>query len=175
MRCQPPSEITAGRVTPGPRLSSPGAMAFKTQPDALWAAFNGRLSCDLVAIEVCTSIQNLNDKRSRYFPSSHSLVLTASTKWLLEVIPVGKKQIPRYKAFGSLLKPNKANHFSVPVRHLRVLYALPDVQYQPWIKENANAGHEYFCAHSALDGFESVEMQGFLKQMSRTSHFFNAP
>lgn len=46
------------RKAPGPRLSSPGAKLFSTQPDGLWVHFNRTISCDVVAIEVCGTIQN---------------------------------------------------------------------------------------------------------------------
>ncbi len=62
----------------GPRLSSPGAKLFNTQPDGLWLHFSDSDSCDAVVIEVCGTIQNLNDKRSRYIPASHSLVVRCS-------------------------------------------------------------------------------------------------
>ena len=59
----------------GPKLASPGMKLFATQPDGLWIHFQGVASCDVVVIEVCGTAQNLNDKRSRYFPSTHSFCL----------------------------------------------------------------------------------------------------
>jgi hypothetical protein len=72
----------------GPRISSPSATQFRTQPDGLWAFFHSFGSCDLVAVEVCGTIQNLNDKRSRYIPSSHSLVLSVSMDWFNHAIAI---------------------------------------------------------------------------------------
>src|ERR1700683_1091892 len=67
---------------PGPRIFTPGADLFSTQPDALWVHFGKIESCDIVAVEVCGHNQNLNDKLSRYIPASHSIVLECSLKWL---------------------------------------------------------------------------------------------
>jgi hypothetical protein len=75
---------------------------FTTQPDGLGAHFNEGKSCDVVAVEVCGTIQNLNDKRSRYIPASHSLILSCSAAWFTEEITVqnaGKR--PRWKACAS--------------------------------------------------------------------------
>ena len=110
----------------GPRISSPGARLFNTQPDGLWVYFGAEAGyCDLVAIEVCGTIQNLNDIRSRYFPASHSLVLKCSAAWLKEKISVqkgGKKT--RWKATITLKAPKE--DYAIPIRSLRVLYAIPN-------------------------------------------------
>jgi hypothetical protein len=114
----------------GPRLSSPGAKLFATQPDGLWIHFNGHQSCDIVAIEVCGTIQNLNDKRSRYIPASHSLVLKCASAWLEEEIAIqkgGKRS--RWEA-AVTFNGKPSGDLSIPVRHLRVLYAIPNVIYQ---------------------------------------------
>jgi hypothetical protein len=40
----------------GPRIMSPGAKMFATQPDGLWVYF-GNDCCDVAAIEVCGTVQ----------------------------------------------------------------------------------------------------------------------
>ncbi len=162
---QPPTGV------PGPRISSPGARMFRTQPDALWVYFSGSSSCDVVAVEVCGSIQNLNDKRSRYIPASHSLVLSCSLAWLEEIIAVqrgGQKR--RWKAAGTFpTKPTEG--LTVPIRHLRVLYGIPNQHYDKWCREHTPTGYEFFCPHSSLRTYSSQPMQRFLRQMSSASQF----
>src|SRR5258706_872694 len=166
IRAQP----QAGKAT-GPRLRSPGAKMFSTQPDGLWAYF-GQKYCDLVAVEICGTVQNLNDKRSRYFPSSHSLVLECTKAWLLESMTVQKKGLkPRWQACGTFKKEPKGDH-AFPVRHLRILYALPNALYSDWRDNHVPTGYEYFCPHSSLDSYNSPAMQRFLRQMSIASQFY---
>jgi hypothetical protein len=156
---------------PGPCLSSPGAKLFGTQPDGLWAHFNGAMSCDVVAVEVCGTIQNLNDKRSRYIPASHSLVLKCRSAWLKEEIPIQKGgQRARWQASASF-DAEPSEDLSVPVRHLRVLYGLPNGIYHKWCSDHSPTGYEFFCPHSSLATYNSPPMQRFLRQMSSASQF----
>ena len=156
----------------GPRISSPGAEIFTTQPDGLFIFFGGTESCDLVAIEVCGTIQNLNDKRSRYIPSSHSLILRCSSKWLKEKTTTkggGKKE--RWKLTETIIDEPKSD-LRVPIRHLRVLYSIPNQMYNSWCPGHTPTGYEYFCPHSALDSYPSQKMQNFLARMSIGSQFY---
>lgn len=156
---------------PGPRLASPGANLFHTQPDGLWVHFKNAESSDVVAVEVCGTIQNLNDKRSRYIPASHSLVLRCTSAWLAEEISVqkgGKRR--RWRASGSF-HTQPSEDLSIPVRHLRVLYAIPNSLYQQWCREHTPTGYEFFCPHSSLATYNSPAMQRFLRQMSSASQF----
>ena len=57
--------------TEAPALKIPGASRMRTFPDGLWLWFGGNSAdpfVDLFAIEICGSLQNLLDKRSRYAP-----------------------------------------------------------------------------------------------------------
>lgn len=165
-------------VEPGPKLSAPGATLFRTQPDGMWIHFHDLLSCDVVVVEVCGTIQNLNDKRSRYIPASHSLVLTCSPAWLREQIGVkGRGAIPRWQAAGTLKSPgvNQTTPHVAAVRHLRVLYSLPNVVYHKWCSEHAPTGYEFYCPHSSLDSYNSQKMQRFLRQLSIASQFYVKP
>lgn len=159
------------RNRPGPRLSSPGATLFTTQPDGLWVHFNQAISCDVLAVEVCGTIQNLNDKRSRYIPASHSLMLTCTVGWLAEEVPVQNGgQRARWQASAAFaIKPSEP--LCVPVRHLRVLYGLPNSLYHKWCREHSPTGYEFFCTHSSLATYNSPPMQRFLRQMSSASQF----
>jgi hypothetical protein len=170
VRAQPvPAKIT------GPKISSPGAQLFKTQPDGLWVHFAETEYCDVVVIEVCGTIQNLNDKRSRYIPASHSIVLTCPLVWLEEEVSVQRGgKAPRWKATATITqKPTSG--LTVPIRHLRVLYALPNAVYSSWCSNHTPSGYEFFCPHSSLDSYNSPKMQRFLKQMSIGSQFYVKP
>lgn len=163
---------------PGPTLSAPGATMFRTQPDGLWVYFHDWRSCDVVVVEVCGTIQNLNDKRSRYIPASHSLVLTCDPSWLREKIRiVGRGRIPRWEAAGTLKRTRKDRtlEYVAAVRHLRVLYALPNEIYHKWCVEHIPTGYEFYCPHSSLDSYSSQGMQRFLRQLSSASQFYVKP
>lgn len=152
---------TVSGSAPGPRITAAGATMFKTQPDALWAYFSSDAFCDLVAIEVCGSIQNLNDKRSRYVDSGHSVLLACHLDWLKAEIGLtngGKR--PRWKASGTIPhEPTKDLQF--PVRYMRVLYSLPNDLYDQWCPNHIPSGHEFFCRHSSLNSCNSKTMQPF--------------
>lgn len=157
---------------PGPKLSSPGAKLFNTQPDGLWVHLAPTRSCDVIAVEVCGTIQNLNDKRSRYIPASHSLVLNCSEKWLHEKIATkGSGKTERWRAAGTFQK-SPAGNLVVPVRLLRTLYALPNDLYYKWCPEHVPTGYEFFCPHSSLNSYNSQRMQDFLAQMSGANQFY---
>jgi hypothetical protein len=169
LRCQP----VQGQTT-APRLVVPGATMFKSQPDGLWAFFGGLHYCDAVAIEVCGSIQNLNDKRSRYAFSGHSTLLGCTSKWFAESITVqngGKAE--RWQACRTI-KSKPKNSINIPIRHLRVLYAIPNELYKKWAPEHVPSGHEFFCRHSSLQSYNAAKMQTFLRRMAIGSHFYTA-
>jgi len=159
----------------GPRISSPGATQFRTQPDGLWAFFHSFGSCDLVAVEVCGTIQNLNDKRSRYIPSSHSLVLSVSMDWFnLPIAIQGGGLRTRWESTGTMTSA-PVTDLNLPVRHLRVLYALPNTLYHSWCSEHTPTGYEFFCPHSSLSSYNSQSFQEFLKRMSIATQFYVTP
>jgi hypothetical protein len=141
----------------------------------MWLHFRNRDTCDVVAIEVCGSSQNLNDKRSRYIPASHSIVITCSLQWLREHISTrAGGTAPRWQA-SACFDAEPDHDIAVPVRHLRVLYALPDRLYHQWCTEHVPTGYEYFCPHSSLDSYNGQKMQRFLKQMSISGQFYVQP
>jgi hypothetical protein len=154
-----------------PHLQSPGATLFTTQPDGLYLFLSENTFADAVSLEVCGTIQNLNDKRSRYMPSSHSIVAVCPLVWLVEEIDTQKGgKSARWAACKSISNAPQAE-VSFPIRHLRVMYALPNVDFDDWCKNHTPTGYEYFCKHSTLDSFTSQSMQRFLSQMSMYSHF----
>lgn len=166
----------SGGTAAGPRIYAPGSDLFATQPDGMWVHFNGITSCDVVAIEVCGSIQNLNDKRSRYMPSTHSLVLRVTASWADEVVAGGQGRASLSRrdlagTLGTFATPT----VDVPIRVLRVLYALKNVDYKAWVPQHVPTGYEYFMPHSSLATYTRPETQSFLKGMSVASQFHTLP
>jgi hypothetical protein len=160
-----------------PVFSAPGSDLFKppkTQPDGLWV-FAKKFYADAIVIEVCGTIQNLNDKRSRYIPASHSLVLTCPKSWLRSdiALPHGGSQ-PVWKSLQFLqTEPDK--ELIIPVRFLRVLYALKSNDYDKWASAHSPAGYEFFCCADSLGSHKNDRFIKFLQKMSIGSAFYTKP
>ena len=83
-------DVTTG--TCNPFLKLPGSDRLRTLPDGLWLNFGGtpvEPYVDIFAIEACGSLQNLLDKRSRFAPSTQSLLAVCPVPWLLAPINSG--------------------------------------------------------------------------------------
>jgi hypothetical protein len=83
-----------------PFLKLPGSNKLRTLPDGLWLHFGGTAEdpfVDIFAIEACSSLQNLLDKRSRFAPSVQSLLPVCPVPWLLAPVQPGDP-MPRWKA-----------------------------------------------------------------------------
>ncbi|WP_428541027.1 hypothetical protein [Rhodopila sp.] len=164
LRAQP---VNDGAV--GPRLLSPGAQLFHIQPDGMWARLfgtNAEPFADVIAVEVCGTIQNFNDKRARYMSSTAALMLKCDKDWLLR----GPASNHNWREAGLAKKPVGAISFAV--RHIRVLYALPGEIYERWRDHGVLAGHEFMCLHSSLQTYTSQPVQEFLKLMAPSSHYY---
>lgn len=167
-----------GSSISGPRLKSPGAERFKTQPDGLWIHLHGIEYCDAIAVEVCGTVQNLNDKRARYMPTTGSLLVEVDLPWANDPVRTrgrGGPARPLWKAAGLDSAEQSQLPAAIPVRHLRVLYALPDAKYREWIPSHTATGYEYFVPHSSLGSYNSQQMQRFLRQLSVTAHVYKDP
>jgi hypothetical protein len=159
-----------------PVLHPPGAQKFKTQPDGLWLYVRAPDFVDAICVEVCGSIQNLNDKRSRYMPLGASILISIPKSWLVSLITVQHgAEKPIWKAMGTWGDDSPSDSISLPIRHLRVLYALKDDHYDAWVKNITPAGHEYFCLANSLASYPSPKMKAFLKQMSVSAQLLTAP
>ena len=64
-----------------------------------------------------------------------------------------------------------AEDLSVPIRHLRVMYGIPNAQHHKWCREHTPTGYEFFAPHSSLHTYNSPAMQQFLRQMSSANQF----
>jgi hypothetical protein len=127
--------------------------------------------CDLIVIEVCGTRQNLADKRSRYQPSTSSLLLECTPGWLKgEVAIQGGGKRSRWALSDIDAPENGSRRFAI--RHMRVLYAIPQDLYVDWKKNGACEAHEYFCRESSLASFKNQKMQTFLESMSPEHHYY---
>jgi hypothetical protein len=155
----------------GAQLRAPGADLFRIQPDGLYLFLGHAEYADAVCIEVCSSIPNLSDKRSRYFPASHSLLVVIPRRWLRQDFPLQNGGVaPAWRASGAFTE-EPLTDLVRPVRHLRVLYCLPDAHYERWRRNHPPTGYEYFCRDGSLNTFASPPTRRFLRQMSIASHF----
>lgn len=131
---------------------------------------------DIFAIEACGSLQNLLDKRSRFAPSTHSLLAVCPVPWLLSpVLP--DDPMPRWKATGVLLHP-PVTALVLPVRDVRVMYGLKQRHYQGFARNQVPHPHEYFVPMDTLtaeDSDKNPELQALVARASATANFFNLP
>lgn len=162
-----------------PYLKLPGSSRYRTLPDGLWFNFGGAPDdpyVDIFAIEACASFQNLLDKRSRFAPSTHSLLAVCPVLWLLA--PVTKDDAtPRWKVTG-IIRSEPTSDFVLPVRDMHVLYGLKREHYQDFARHHLPHAHEFFAPMEALtatDGAENPELHTLLARASATANFMSLP
>ena len=159
-----------------PYLKLPGTHKLKTLPDGLWLHFSGPADepfVDILCIEACSTIQNLLDKRSRFAPSTQSLLCVCPLNWLLAPITV-TDGTPRWQAMRIMPSEPQAN-LVVPVRDIRVLYGLREKHYRDFAAQQVPHPHEFFCPMAALvteRAYDHPEMQALMARLSATANFF---
>jgi hypothetical protein len=156
--------------TAQPFLKFPGSNRLRTLPDGLWLNFGGTQHepfVDIFAIEACGSLQNLLDKRSRFAPSTRSLLAVCPVAWLLApVTPTDK--MPRWKATG-VIKVEPTMPLVMPVRDIRVMYALKQRQYQGFAECQLPQPHEYFVPMEELVAENAQDNPALRELVSRAS------
>lgn len=160
-----------------PVLHLPGTNEFSSEPDGVFVFLQPCRFADVMCIEVCNTLQNLHDKRSRFMPSVTSSILRCRRGWLTEEIRVqnGGSQ-PRWRAAGTFPRSMPpTSDIELPVRHLRVLFALPDAEYGKCVGARIGAPHEFFCAQRVLGNYTSQPVQRFLRRMSIAAQYFTDP
>ena len=129
---------------------------------------------DIFAIEACSSLTNLLDKRSRFAPSTHSLMAVCPVQWLMQpVIP--NDPTPRWRATGVLRTPPE-QPLVLPVRDVRVLYALTAQHYQGFAESQVPHPHEYFVPMERLtaeDAQNDPKLQALVSRASASANFFD--
>lgn len=162
-----------------PFLKLPGANRMRTLPDGLWLNFSGSSDdpyVDILAIEACCSLQNLLDKRSRFAPSTQSLLAVCPLPWLTQRAMQGD-DTQRWQLLGLLSEAPKGP-LVVPVRDMRVLYALKDRHYHGFAASQVPHAHEFFCPMDALteeEGYTRPDIQALLSRMNCSTNFLLPP
>lgn len=171
-----PSDETTGSH---PFLKFPGSDRMRTLPDGLWLNFGGtpvEPFVDIFAIEACSSLPNLLDKRSRFAPSTHSLLAVCPVPWLLSPAIIGDST-PRWHATG-VLQHAPVQPLILPVRDIRVMYALKQAHYEGFAGSQVPHPHEYFMPMDALtakDAHEDPVIQAFVGRATAVANFLTRP
>jgi hypothetical protein len=158
-------------------LRVPGTGKFSSQPDGLFIKVEWTESkmglrfpfADAVIVEACGVSQNLGDKRSKYANSTASTVVELKSSWLQHSYKIRGKAGSTRKYMDRLGLPN--GDCQIPIRHMRVLYALDDQLYDAMRWEIVPAGHEYFIRYSSMSTSNSPAFRQFTSLMSMESHF----
>ncbi len=158
-----------------PFLKFPGSERLRTLPDGLWLNFGGtpvEPFVDIFAIEACGSLQNLLDKRSRFAPSTQSLLAVCPVPWLLAPVLEGGAT-PRWQATG-ILRHEPALPLILPVRDIRVMYALKKRHYDGFAESQVPHPHEYFLPMETLTAkgaHEDPDVRAFVGRASASANF----
>ena len=130
---------------------------------------------DIFAIEACSSLANLLDKRSRFAPSTQSLLAVCPVPWLLApVLP--NDATPRWQVTG-VLRHAPTLPLVLPVRDIRVMYALKQNHYEGFAGSQLPHPHEYFLPMDALtakDAHEDPTIQAFVGRATAAANFLTA-
>ena len=165
--------------TCNPFLKLPGSTRWRTLPDGLWLNFAGtpvEPYVDIFAIEACGSLQNLLDKRSRFAPSTHSLLAVCPVAWLLAPVMQGDPT-PRWRATGVLVH-EPVVPLVLAVRDMHVLYGLKSHHYAGFVRHQLPHAHEYFVPMETLtakDSDKNPDLRALLAQASATANFLRSP
>ncbi len=162
-----------------PFLKFPGSDRLRTLPDGLWLNFGGTPAepfVDIFAVEACGSLSNLLDKRSRFAPSTQSMMAVCPVQWLLDDI-TPQDTTARWVATG-VISAEPRVPLVLPVRDIRVLYALKPRHYAGFAQNQIPHPHEYFAPMEALtakNGHENPAMQALVSRASATANFMSMP
>jgi hypothetical protein len=143
---------------------------LRTPPDGLWLNFGGTFAepfVDILAIEACSTIQNLLDKRSRFAPSTHSMMCLCPTEWLLAPI-TPTDPTPRWRTTG-VIPHEPFNDVVIPVREMRVLYGLKSDHYKGFARHQLPHAHEFFVPMETLTEENSEDNPALRELIARTS------
>ncbi len=157
-------------------LKLPGSDRLRTLPDGLWLNFGGTPAepfADILAIEACSTLANLLDKRSRFAPSTQSLMAVCPVNWLLAPLTPDSTLL-RWQATG-VIAAEPSTPLVLPVRDLRVMYGLRQRHYQGFVEHQVPHAHEFFVPMDALtakDGDKDPAMQALVARASRSANFF---
>ena len=156
VRIQAEHHLGDETVLAHPYLKFPGSARLRTLPDGLWLNFGGSPNepfVDIFAIEACATMSNLLDKRSRFAPSTQSFLAVCPVAWLLAPIAVGDPT-PRWRATG-VLRAEPTAPLVLPIRDVRVMYALRSEHYRDFARNQVPQPHEYFLPMDRLTQYDA--------------------
>lgn len=130
---------------------------------------------DIIAIEVCRTNQNFNDKRSRYTPTAGNVHVTLPAGWLDSTMTIQRGHQKRIWDASGWFERKPQEDVRLSIRHLRALFVLTDGDYKNFAENHLPAGHEYFCKHRHLGQINHQDMQAFVKGMALMRHFRGRP
>ncbi len=166
-------------VAAHPFLKVPGSNRLRTLPDGLWLHFSPSAAdpyVDILCIEACSSLSNLLDKRSRFAPSTTSLLAFCPVPWLLAPVQAGDPT-PRWRLIR-MLKEEPTQPLVLPVRDVRVVFGLKSRHYEGFARSQVPQAHEYFCPMEALiaeRSHEDPDMRALISRASATANFMRLP
>ena len=159
-----------------PYLKHPGSNRMRTVPDGLWLCFGGTERdpyVDIFAIEACGTFPNLLDKRSRFAPSMHSMLAVCPLNWLKHAVS-DFNNMPRWRYTG-LLREEPATALTLPVRDIRVMYALRPRHYEGFAASQIPHAHEFFAPITALitpQSWQHPNLRAFIARTSPRANFW---
>ncbi len=171
LRCRPSEDTHKVH----PFLKLPGSNNWRTLPDGLWLNFGGSPEdpfVDIFAIEACSTTQNLLDKRSRFAPSTHSMLAFCPVPWLLAPVTDGDPT-PRWRVTG-IFRDQPTQPATLPVRDMRVLYGLKSRDYAGFMRTQLPHAHEFFMPLETLTEENSdlnPALRALVKRTSITANF----
>ena len=156
-------------------LKLPGSDHLRTLPDGLWLNFGGTPAepfVDIFAIEACASLQNLLDKRSRFAPSTQSLMAYCPLPWLLApAIP--NDAMPRWRA-TKVVTEAPTTALVLPVRDMRVMFGLKPRHFDGFVRCQLPHPHEFFVPMESLTaehGDRDPALQALIARASSKANF----
>ena len=158
-----------------PFLKLPGSHRLRTLPDGLWLNFGGTPQepyADIFAIEACGTLANMLDKRARFAPSTSSLLAVCPVRWLIGPAST-TDPTPRWRCTG-VLRAEPTHPLILPVRDIRVMYALKARHYNGLRQSHIPLPHEYFVPMDKLvakDAAEDPDIRTLLARASASAHF----
>ncbi len=173
LRCRPPE----GTHKVHPFLKLPGSNHWRTLPDGLWLNFGGTPEdpyVDIFAVEACSTSQNLLDKRSRFAPSTHSMLAHCPVPWLLAPV-TATDSTPRWRITG-IFREQPTHPATLPVREMRVLYGLTNRDYDGFVRSQLAHAHEFFMPLDKLteeNSDQNPALRALVKRTSITANFLN--
>ena len=159
-------------------LKLPGSDRLRTLPDGLWLNFGGTPGepfADILAIEACSTMTNLLDKRSRFAPSTQSMMAVCPLNWLMAPVTPDSSLL-RWQATG-VLAAEPTVPLVLPVRDLRVMFGLRMRHYEGFVQHQVPHAHEFFVPMEALtakNGDKDPAMHAIIARASRSANFFGA-